>query len=221
MYIMEKRAEEYRTVTDTAQGQIIEKKSKFIATIYHVETEQEAISVIEAAKKQYWDARHNCYAYVLGENSQIMRFSDDGEPSGTAGKPILEILKTRGLTDTLVVVTRYFGGVLLGTGGLIRAYGDATLKAIDNAGEAGSLVRMCLMRELIIRTDYTLSGKVQYVLSESEAIVSDTVYDEAVSFKIAAFLHDEDAIKHKITDVTNGKAEIASGEVKYIAVRDR
>ena len=123
----------YRAVYEGGQGEIVEKKSRFIATVLPIETEEEALEFIAKMKKKYWDARHNCYAYVTGDKGQIQRFSDDGEPQGTAGKPMLDILNSYGLTDCLLVVTRYFGGTLLGTGGLVRAYTDATRAGIENS----------------------------------------------------------------------------------------
>ena len=111
----------YNTLRGEAIGEIVVKKSRFIANIFHVESEDEALSILERMRKQYWDARHNCYGCIIGKNKELVRFSDDGEPGGTAGKPILEVIKGRDLTDILVVVTRYFGGVLLGTGGLVKA----------------------------------------------------------------------------------------------------
>lgn len=114
--------EQYKTVYEGGEGEIVEKKSRFIATVRPVETEEEALAFIEEMKKKYWDARHNCSAYVLGERQELMQCSDDGEPSQTAGKPMMDVLTGAGLTNVAVVVTRYFGGTLLGTGGLVRAY---------------------------------------------------------------------------------------------------
>ena len=117
--------EQYKTVLEGGEGEIIEKKSRFIATVRPVEKEEEALSFIEEMRKKYWDATHNCYAYVIGERQEVMRCSDDGEPGGTAGKPMLDVLLGEELYNTAVVVTRYFGGTLLGTGGLVRAYSKA------------------------------------------------------------------------------------------------
>ena len=123
----------YKTIATSETVEIIEKKSKFIAHVFPVQTQEEAEGHIQKLKKQYWDAAHNCYAYQLGEKSEIQRFSDDGEPQGTAGKPILEVLKGENLTNVLVVVTRYFGGTLLGTGGLVRAYGRTAKEGVIKA----------------------------------------------------------------------------------------
>ena len=124
---------EYRTIYRGGEDEIVEKKSRFIATVVPVNTEEEALEFVEKTRKKYWDARHNCYAYILGDNNEVQRFSDDGEPSGTAGKPILEVITGNECSNCLCVVTRYFGGVLLGTGGLIRAYTNAAKDALDNS----------------------------------------------------------------------------------------
>ena len=128
--------EQYKTVYEGGEGEIVEKKSRFIATVRPVETEEEALAFIEEMKKKYWDARHNCSAYVLGEQQELMRCSDDGEPSQTAGKPMMDVLTGAGLTNVAVVVTRYFGGTLLGTGGLVRAYTQAAKEGLADAGIA-------------------------------------------------------------------------------------
>ena len=123
--------EEYRTVYEGGRGEIVEKKSRFIATVRPVKKEEEALAFIEEMRKKYWDATHNCFAYVIGERREIMRCSDDGEPGGTAGKPMLDVLLGEKLYNTAVVVTRYFGGTLLGTGGLVRAYSKAAQEGIS------------------------------------------------------------------------------------------
>ena len=129
-------AERVTFIKTGGEGYYEEKKSRFIAAVYSISSEEEAASYIEAARKKYWDARHNCYAFVIGDNNEIMRFSDDGEPSGTAGKPILEVIVGRGIHNCLIVVTRYFGGTLLGTGGLVRAYQKSSLDALCNSSIA-------------------------------------------------------------------------------------
>ena len=123
----EQQVESYQTVYRGGMGEIIEKKSRFIAEVYPIESEEQAAQILEETRKKYWDARHHCWAYVLGRNPAAERMSDDGEPAGTAGKPILEVIRGRKLTDVLVIVTRYFGGTLLGTGGLVRAYTSADI----------------------------------------------------------------------------------------------
>ena len=155
-------SEEYKAVYEGGEGELIEKKSRFIATVIPAESEEEALAFIEAMKKKYWNATHNCSAYVIGEKGQLKRCSDDGEPSGTAGRPMLEVLEGEGIRNVAVVVTRYFGGTLLGTGGLVRAY-SASVKA----GLASSVIITKIPGvKLKIETDYTGLGKIQYLLGE-------------------------------------------------------
>lgn len=208
--------ESYNTIMSTVSGEITEKRSRFIAAAFHIESEEEANTIIAETRKKYWDARHNCYAYIAGTDNEVSRFSDDGEPGGTAGRPILDVLKSRELTDTLVIVTRYFGGVLLGTGGLVRAYTDATLEALKNADESGSLVTMCYMQNMVIKTDYNLSGKVQYILAGDErACIRGTRYEADVYFDVAVRTGYAGALRDKITDVTSGKAVVDMGKCGY------
>ena len=128
--------DQFRTVYRGGTGEIVEKKSRFIATVRLVESEEEALSCLEALRKKYWDARHNCFVYIIGENQETVRCSDDGEPSGTAGRPMLDVVQGAGLRNVLVVVTRYFGGTLLGTGGLVRAYSQAVQEGLANRAGA-------------------------------------------------------------------------------------
>lgn len=204
----------YNTIIEEATGEIVEKKSRFIATAIHVESEEEAIAHIESFKKRYWDARHNCYAFILGMGSETMRFSDDGEPQGTAGKPILEVLKGRELTNILVIVTRYFGGVLLGTGGLVRAYTDSTVEALNNA----SLKQMCLMQEVSISVDYSSIGKLKYILANEGIEIVDEQYTDMVVVKAAIQLKNVDNMINKITDATSGKAVFEKGSEMFFPI---
>lgn len=206
-------ANSYNTIEGIASGEIVEKKSRFIATVIHVESEEEANARIEELKKKYWDARHNCYAFILGKGSETMRFSDDGEPSGTAGKPILEVLKGRELTNTLVVVTRYFGGVLLGTGGLVRAYTDSTIEGLSNA----DLRTMQLMQCVGIDIDYNTIGKLKYMLASNEINILNEAYTDAVRVNIALPVNEVQRYLDSITDVTNGKATFEMLEEQYIS----
>lgn len=184
------------------EGEITEKKSRFIATVRPVQTEEEAAELIESVKKKYWDARHNCYAYVLGQNQDIQRYSDDGEPGGTAGRPMLDVLLGENIHDTLVVVTRYFGGVLLGTGGLVRAYQGAAKE-----GLASSLV---IVREeglrLGITAEYTDLGKIQYILGENGIPVLDSTYTEKVELEALVPAGHLEMIKEALTDGTSARA---------------
>lgn len=189
-----------KIVLKNGAGEIEEKKSRFIAHVYSVSSEEEAEKYINAVKKKYWDARHNCYAYVIGENSQIQRFSDDGEPQGTAGKPILDIISTSGLVNCLIIVTRYFGGVLLGTGGLIRAY-----QASSKAGlEASDIAEVSNGITAVIVTDYNAYGKIQYICNELGVSVTETEFAADVTIKIVVDDENKEMFKKKITDVFSG-----------------
>ena len=195
--------EPYRIIEYGGTAEIEEKKSRFIAHVAAVNNEEEALAFIEAKKKQFWDARHNCYAYILGEQAQTMRFSDDGEPSGTAGRPILEVLMGSGIRNLVVVVTRYFGGTLLGTGGLVRAYTKAA-----QAGLEASIVRtMCCGYEVTVVTDYNGIGKVQYLLGSRGIPVEEADYGEQVTVRINIPYEDKDAVINEITEATAGKAK--------------
>lgn len=197
-------AEEYRTVYQGGQAEIVEKKSRFIATVRPVTTEEEALAFIAEMKKQYWDARHNCYAYVVGEQPETQRCSDDGEPQGTAGKPILDVLLGRQLHNTAIVVTRYFGGVLLGTGGLVRAYQGAASEGIKEsvviARKAGVRVSIC--------TDYTGYGKIQYILGQRQIPVLRTDFTDKVEIEIVVPEEEWRQVETELTEGTNGKAEM-------------
>lgn len=203
--------EPYKIIENGGTGEIEEKKSRFIAHVAAACTEEEALSFIDAKKKQFWDARHNCYAYVIGEQPQTMRFSDDGEPSGTAGKPILEVLTGSGIRNAVIVVTRYFGGTLLGTGGLVRAYTKAAKE-----GLAASVVRtMCRGYAMTVVTDYNGIGKIQYLLGSRDIPAEETDYGEQVTVRVNVPYMDKDIIVSEITDATAGKANIAVSEIIY------
>ncbi len=198
----------YNTVYEGGSGEIVEKKSRFIAQVFPVTTEEEVVKIIEKSKKQYWDARHNCYAYVLGSGGEITRCSDDGEPSGTAGRPILDVLLGRELCNVLVVVTRYFGGTLLGTGGLTRAYSQAARAGID----ASRVIRKEAGHILTIGTDYNGIGKLQYVAAKLNAAVLDTVYTDTVQMKVVAGEELAGRLIQEITEATAGSAAIRKEE---------
>ena len=155
--------EQYKTVIKQGQAEIVEKKSRFIATIRPVKTEQQAREFIEEMKKKYWDATHNVFAYQIGERNEIQRFSDDGEPQGTAGMPVLDVLQREDIKNTAIVVTRYFGGTLLGTGGLVRAYGKSAKEGLFSAG----ICNVVLYRKFCVTISYTDSGKVQYEILQN------------------------------------------------------
>ncbi len=194
-------------------GEIVEKKSRFIATLEKIETEEEALAFIARIKKQYWDARHNCYAYVIGERGELERFSDDGEPGGPAGKPILEVIKGEELRNTLIVVTRYFGGTLLGTGGLVRAYSAAA-----KAGIASSVIITRIPGiKLHITTEYTGLGKIQYILGQRGITTLDSVYTDKVELEVLTAEAEAEAVKAELTEGTNGQAIIEIGAVCHFA----
>lgn len=208
---MDIRKESYKVIAQGGVGKIEEKKSVFIANTAPVQTEEEALAFIEAMKKKYWDARHNCYAYVLGDSAQVVRFSDDGEPSGTAGKPILEVLLGMEVRNLVVVVTRYFGGTLLGTGGLVRAYTQAAQAGMEN-----SLVRTMKYGVLLrITTDYNGIGKIQYIMGLRGITIEEPEYTDAVSLKVKVPYEEEEALKKEITEATAGKAKIEKLESLY------
>ena len=198
----------YKTITEKSTGEITEKKSRFIADMFPVTTEEEANMYIEQVRKKYYDARHHCFAYVLNDDPVVERFSDDGEPSGTAGKPILDVIKGAELKNTLIVVTRYFGGTLLGTGGLVRAYTASSREAVA----ASLVVTRTFGYKLIISTDYTGLGKIQYILCKEGIPVLETLYTENVD--IVAFVPDtrEKEITNKIIEATNAKSNITVDE---------
>ncbi|MBP5332452.1 MAG: YigZ family protein [Lachnospiraceae bacterium] len=172
---------EYLTVTEDSTGEITEKKSRFIALLHHVESEEEAAEFVGSIKKEYWDARHNCFAYVIGTGLPLERANDDGEPSRTAGLPILESIKAAGLTNVCIIVTRYFGGILLGTGPLAKAYRDASKLAIDNA----AVVRMRPLKNIVFTADYDSYGKLRYEAERLSLNVIDTQFSDKVSVRMA------------------------------------
>ena len=176
-------------IKEGGQGEIVEKKSRFIATVLPIDTEEEALQYIEKIKKKYWDARHNCFAFVIGSNNEIQRFSDDGEPQGTAGKPILETLLNENLHNTLIVVTRYFGGTLLGTGGLVRAYGQSSKEGIRNS----VIQKVCI-------------GKIKYIMGQMGITDAQEEYGQNVVLSILMKKDEYNEFNTKVTDATGGKA---------------
>ena len=207
---------QYKTVYRGGEAEIVEKKSRFIATVCPVKSEEEAIAFIENMKKKYWNATHNCSAYVVGEHFQLQRCSDDGEPGGTAGKPMLDVLLGEEIHDVAVVVTRYFGGTLLGTGGLVRAYSGATKEGLL----ASTVITKKHGRKLSIETDYTGLGKIQYILGQKGIAILDSVYTDKVQLDV--LLPDEvmDLVVAEITEGTNGQAIMDLQEECYFATID-
>lgn len=214
---METTANGYRVVYEGGEGEIVEKKSRFIATVRPIETEEEAVAFINEMKKKYWDARHNCSAFVIGGRQEITRCSDDGEPAQTAGRPMLDVLLREGITNVAVVVTRYFGGVLLGTGGLVRAYQSAT-----QAGLAASkIIEKRQGKKLIIHTDYNGLGKLQYLFGQQKTAILDTEYAADVVLTILVPLEQKDFLYKEITEQTNGTAQMEWGEDAVYALIDK
>ena len=198
----------YRVLLSGGEGEIVEKKSRFIATIRKCENEEEAVAFIEEMKKKYWDARHNCSAFIIGSRGELTRCSDDGEPSGTAGRPMLEVLTGSGIRNIAVVVTRYFGGTLLGTGGLVRAYSHSAKIAVD----AAERKKMCSCYPMEITSDYGLYGKIVNILPEFEVKITDTVFETDVTVKLLCRSALTDALTEKLIDTANGKITVHKGE---------
>ena len=169
----------FNTIKETSSAEIVEKKSKFIANIFYVESIEDVENKLKEIRKKYYDAKHNCFAFRLDKDN-ISRFSDDGEPSGTAGSPMLNILEGRNLSNVLVIVTRYFGGILLGTGGLVRAYSDATIKAIENA----NIVSKVFGNVVNIEVEYKDLDNFKYYLKNENINIEDISYVEKIIIKI-------------------------------------
>lgn len=205
----------YRTVARESQTLMIEKKSKFISNVCPVDNEEDAIAYLNKIRSEYPDATHNVYAYVIDENN-IFRYSDDGEPSGTAGMPVLDTIRKAGLVDVIVVVTRYFGGTLLGTGGLVHAYGASAKKGLL---ESQPVIRS-LCDIVSARVDYTLVGKMQYKIASAGYMLEDTVYENEVTFKICCPIDKTQRLIDEITDLTNGKAVCELTDKKYVDEED-
>lgn len=189
-------------------GEIVEKKSRFIATLEKIGTEQEALAFIARMKKQYWDARHNCYAFVAGSNQELQRCSDDGEPNGTAGRPMLDVLLREDVHNLVVVVTRYFGGTLLGTGGLVRAYQKAVQEGLKNS----VVIEKMQGKILTVDTDYNSIGKIQYILGQEDIKTVDSAYTDKVELKVMVPIERLGQLQEAITEGTNGTARFHVGE---------
>ena len=204
---------QYKTVYSGGEAEIIEKKSRFIATVRPIKSEEEALAFVESMRKKYWNATHNCFAYVIGEHFQVQRCSDDGEPSGTAGKPMLDVLLGEEIHDVAVVVTRYFGGTLLGTGGLVRAYSGATKEGLA----ASSVITKMYGQKLLIQTDYTGLGKIQYILGQRGLTILNSVYTDRVELEVLLPETEIQPVMADITEGTNGQAKLELQETCYFA----
>ncbi len=205
----------YLTILHSSHDEVSINKSRFIGYATPIKTEEEAQLFIESVRKKHWDATHNVPVYVLGKNYQVQRYSDDGEPSGTAGVPILEMLKKEGITDLCVVITRYFGGIKLGTGGLVRAYTETAKMAI----EACNVVKRQLMHLLSVTYDYTSHGKIQNLLIGLEhVIVKETLFTDRVNIKLYCLPSEKDNLIDTLIENTNGQAVITAEEDETLTV---
>lgn len=199
----------FNTIKENSSAEIVEKKSKFIANIFYVETLEDVEIKLKEIRKKYYDAKHNCFAFRL-DNENISRFSDDGEPSGTAGAPMLNILEGRNLSNVLVIVTRYFGGILLGTGGLVRAYSEATLKAIENS----EIVEKVYGNVLNIEIEYKDLDNIKYYLKNENINIENINYGEKILLKIELTDEELEKIKRMVDDrkLNINKIELISKE---------
>lgn len=204
--------ENYMTIATTGTKELQISKSRFIAHCSRAETEEEAINFIQTIKKEHHNATHNCSAYLIGAHDQIQKANDDGEPSGTAGVPMLEVLKKQGLKDVVVVVTRYFGGIKLGAGGLVRAYGKATTQGI----EASGIVERKLYKRMKVAVDYTLLGKLENEVRNSQFLLVNISYSEHVDFFIDVENTEENFFQEWMTDLTSGKSTISQEKQHFL-----
>ena len=196
--------------------ELVEKKSRFIATVRPVKSEAEAAAFIEEMRKKYWNASHNCTAFCVGRNNELTRCSDDGEPGGTAGRPMLDVLLGEGIHNVCVVVTRYVGGTLLGTGGLVRAYSGAVKEGLKNS----IILDKRPGREAAVTCDYNGLGKLQYIAGQMKLPVLDIQYTDIVAARLMLPKADVDAFVKKVTEATNGKAVIELLGTPYYADND-
>ncbi|HBG4747601.1 TPA: YigZ family protein [Clostridioides difficile] len=203
----------YRTLHEFGTDEITIEKSVFIGYAKPIKSEEEALEFINEIKKKYKDATHNVWAYTVGKNMNIQRYSDDGEPQGTAGIPTLEVIKKEDLRDVAVVVTRYFGGTKLGAGGLVRAY----TKGAKLGLEAGKIIYKVMYQEVKVKIDYTQLGKVQNELMNLGYFIKDTVYEDNVEIVVYSRLEDVEKLSEKMIDITSGTGKIVLGEEFYLS----
>ncbi len=207
---------DYITIEHEAAPEFIEKRSRFIGYIKPVTTEKEALDFINSLRSKHWDATHNVYAYVLREQNTC-RYSDDNEPQGTAGMPVLDVIRKSGLTDVCVVVTRYFGGILLGGGGLVRAYSHSASLAVEAAG----VITMRPCSECTLSCTYNQYGKLSSLIPENGGVVDDCDFGEGVNMKFHIPTVELNSLKKKVTDATSGTVEIISDEEKYYPYKEK
>lgn len=206
----------YRVLLEGGQGEYEEKKSRFIATVRKCESEEEAAAFIEEMKKKYWDARHNCSAFCIGAKGELTRCSDDGEPGGTAGRPMLEVLTGEGIRNVAVVVTRYFGGVLLGTGGLVRAYTRAVREGLKNC----VIGRMRAGYEVEVKTDYNGIGKILYILGNYGIDPVDSDYTDTVALQLLVPVEQVERLQAQMVEATGGKVTFHRGKELYFVDKE-
>lgn len=204
--------EAYFTIYQNGEHQIEIKKSKFICHLFRIENEEQAKEYIAKIKKEHYKANHNCSAYMLGENFEIQRSSDDGEPSGTAGVPMLEVLKKNQLQNTLAIVTRYFGGIKLGAGGLIRAYSTSVSEALKEIG----IVQGKLQQILDIIIDYPQLGKLQNYLENEQIAIQEINYLEQITVKVAIDINQCESFQNALIDLFNNQLSIQLLDQKYV-----
>lgn len=203
---------QYRTIKQYTSAEIEINKSRFIAYADRAETEEQAVAFIEKIRKKHWDATHNCSAYVVGENDHHQKADDDGEPSGTAGKPILEIIKRSNLKDTVIVITRYFGGIKLGAGGLIRAYGKSAGTGIKAAG----VLERTLHTRVAVDVDYTFLGKLENELRSQDYPIENISYADKVVITVLAEKGFEHVLEAQLLEWTAGQVCITQNGETYI-----
>ncbi len=207
-----------KIILETKETEIVEKKSRFIANIAAVSSEEEAIEFIEKIKKKYYDARHNCYAYIIGDKGDKKKCSDDGEPQRSAGMPMMEVLENQGYFDIVVVVTRYFGGTLLGVGGLIRAYQGAVIEGL-NASVSGEIHEGFRAK---YKFGYDFYGKIKYIAESENIVVEDTLFDENVTMSLIFEDGESERLQKKLVEETNANIErLLLEKIKYITVDNK
>lgn len=206
----------YKTLHEFGTDEITIEKSTFIGYAKPIKTEEEAVEFINEIKKKHKDARHNVWAYTVGKSMNIQRYSDDGEPQGTAGIPTLEVIKKEDLRDVVVVVTRYFGGIKLGAGGLVRAY----TKGAKIGLEAGKIIEKIMYKEVKIKIDYNQLGKVQNEIMNMGYFIKDTIYEDNVEIIVYSRANEKEAIIERINDITSATAQITIGEEFYLSEKD-
>ncbi|HWV25036.1 MAG TPA: YigZ family protein [Thermomicrobiales bacterium] len=204
----------HRMIARDGQHEIEIRKSRFICSLFRVTTEDEARAHIDATRKQYWDANHNCTAWAIGSGLRLQRSSDDGEPSGTAGIPMLEVLRRREITDTLAIVTRYFGGIMLGAGGLIRAYGGAVSSAIDEIG----VVERTPLQVLTLTASYDDAGRIEHAIRASDYPLENVGYTTDVTFELVMSPQRVAGFRHWIGELTNGAIDPVDAGTRFVEV---